>query len=372
MNPTENQIPTNAGEPGNPVVSVVIPAYNAAEYIASTLNSVLAQTLRSFEILVINDGSPDTAALEQALQPFLSQICYVQQENRGPSAARNAAIRLARGKYIAFLDSDDSWFPNHLEKQVAALENDPSLGLIYSNVLHVEDGVPIAVAFDRTPQSEPVSFEALLREDCTVGTSATVAVRQVILDAGLFDEGLRRCEDFDLWLRMANNGAHMTFTPDIQIYHRLANGLAGNHELMKRARMQVYEKASLLRNVTGDQQRVIRRKISEIKIEIQVELAKQALLSGRFDAARCAAREAASGSPSWKLRATQVGLRLFPGLLQSFYRRYLQRLERRKREQRVRALQDRNVVTNLDVAALTGTMPGPRDADPTGLSAKSH
>lgn len=360
MSPTETQNSSHSGQSAaTPVVSVVIPAYNAAAYIVATLNSVLAQTFTNFEILVVNDGSPDTPALELALRPYLSRVRYIQQENRGPSAARNAAIQQARGTYIAFLDSDDLWFPDHLAKQVAALENDPTLGLIYSNSVHLEGEVPVALSFDRTPQSEPVTLEALLREDSTVGTSATVAVRQAIIDAGLFDESFRRCEDFDLWLRLAHNGVRMTFTRAVQIYHRLGNGLAGNQELMKRARIQVYEKAWSLPNLTEAQRRVIQRKVAQIKAEIQVELAKQSLLAGRFDDARSAAQEAMSAASSWKLRAALIGLRLCPGLLQNVYRAYLRRVESGKRAQRARSLQDHELAGKLDLAALSGAgLPG--------------
>src|SRR5215469_10163897 len=229
MNPSDvSHSNPESATPGSPLVSVVIPAYNTANYIPATLNSVLSQTFRDFEILVVNDGSPDTPQLELAMRPFAARIRYIKQANRGPSSARNTGIREARGKYIAFLDSDDLWFPEHLANQVSALQNDPSLGLTYANGIHVEDETPVATAFDHTPQHEPVTFEALLREDSTVNTSSSVALRRPLLEAGLFDEGLRRCEDFDLWLRMAHQGVKMNFTRRLQIYHRLANGLAGN------------------------------------------------------------------------------------------------------------------------------------------------
>jgi glycosyltransferase involved in cell wall biosynthesis len=323
---------------GNPLVSVVIPAYNTARYIPATLNSVLSQTIKEFEILVINDGSPDTPDLEFALKPYGSRIRYIKQENRGPSAARNAGIREARGKYVAFLDSDDLWFPEHLANQLSALERDPSLGLIYSNGIHVEDEQPISISFERTPQLEPVTFESLLREDSTVGTSGTVAFRQALLEAGLFDEGLRRCEDFDLWLRMAHRGVRMTFTRNIQIYHRLANGLAGNPILMKQARADVYRRAGLLPNITESQQQTIERKISEIEHEIQLEIIKELLLSGRYDDSRRAAQQAARTAPTWKLRAVVIGLRFFPGLVQTLYRFHLQRVSRQKRAESIKKL----------------------------------
>src|ERR1044071_9453875 len=103
----------------SPLVSVIVPAYDVAEFIAEALDSVLAQTFDDYEIIVINDGSPDTKDLERALAPYLSRIVYIKQENRGVSAARNTGIKAARGSLIAFLDADDTWLPNYLEVQVA-------------------------------------------------------------------------------------------------------------------------------------------------------------------------------------------------------------------------------------------------------------
>jgi glycosyltransferase involved in cell wall biosynthesis len=352
-----------------PLVSVVIPAYNAAAYIGATLRSVFAQTFQQFEILVVNDGSSDTPALERALQPYLSRIRYMKQENRGPSAARNVAIREAQGKYVAFLDSDDLWHPDHLANQVATLENDPSLGLVYSNGLHIVEDRPVSVTFDRTVQSEPVTFEALLREDCTVGTSSTVAVRQAILEAGLFDEGFRRCEDFDLWLRMAHNGVRMTFTRTVQIYHRLANGLAADTELMKRGRLAVLQKTASLANITDAHRRIIARKSSEIKFEIEAERTKELLLAGRFREARLAARQAASAGGSGKLRILQLGLWIWPTLLQRLYRSRLRRLEREKRVARSRSVQEVAGRANLDLESLKTSLMD--HAKPTTLGAKA-
>src|SRR5271170_3508051 len=178
------------------LVSVVIPAYNSAEYIAETLDSVLAQTFPDYEIIVVNDGSPDTERLEQVLAPYRRRIRYITQENRGPGAARNVAILEACGKYVAFLDSDDRWLPPHLEAQLRLLEKDPSLGLVYADGIVTVEDAPVRTCFQINRQTRPITFETLVQEDCTVVTSATVARRESLLQAGLFDERFRHCEDF--------------------------------------------------------------------------------------------------------------------------------------------------------------------------------
>jgi glycosyltransferase involved in cell wall biosynthesis len=101
-------------KPKLPAVSVIIPAYNAADYIGVALASVFGQSYTDFEVIVINDGSTDSERLELAIGPYLSRIIYLKQQNRGPSAARNLGIQHARGEYLAFLDSDDSWLPEYL------------------------------------------------------------------------------------------------------------------------------------------------------------------------------------------------------------------------------------------------------------------
>ena len=105
-----------------PKVSVIIPAYNVAPYIAETLASVLAQTYRSWEAIVVNDGSTDTRELETALGPFRDRITYIVQENKGAGAARNAAMAVASGEWLAFVDGDDYWAPTYLERQLANLQ----------------------------------------------------------------------------------------------------------------------------------------------------------------------------------------------------------------------------------------------------------
>src|SRR5438876_10325420 len=105
-------------ESAAPQVSIVIPAYNVAPYMNETLATVFAQTFDDFEVIVVNDGSPDTEEFERAIQPYRERIVYLQQENRGASAARNTGLRAARGELIAFLDADDLWLPNYLDEQM--------------------------------------------------------------------------------------------------------------------------------------------------------------------------------------------------------------------------------------------------------------
>src|ERR1700730_13450106 len=191
-----------------PLVSVVIPAYQAAGRIRGTLDSVFAQTYPNVEVVLVNDGTPDTEALEEAIRSYGERLRDIRQESRGPSGARNTAIRASLGKYIACLDSDDIYLPEHLARLVPLLE-ERALDLVYSDSYVTRDGVHVGQAFERQPQNPPVTFEKLITEECAITTSAVVASRQAMIDAGLFDERYRCSEDYDLWVRMSFRGAKM-------------------------------------------------------------------------------------------------------------------------------------------------------------------
>ena len=117
----------------NSLVSAIIPTYNSVNYISEAINSVLNQTYKNCEIIVVDDGSTDNTrkTVENYIRKYPHKIKYFYQENKGPSAARNKGIKEARGNYIAFLDSDDLWLPDKLEKQISLFMKDVSLKLTY-------------------------------------------------------------------------------------------------------------------------------------------------------------------------------------------------------------------------------------------------
>ena len=190
-----------APENPTPKVSVIIPAYNTAPFIAETLDSVFGQTFRDFEVIVINDGSPDTAELEVALQPYVTRIRYIKQENRGLPGARNAGIRLARGELLAFLDSDDLWMPDYLAAQVEFLENNPRVHASISDaLLFGSDG---EVVWKMLKKGDPIrGFEQMLKRKGGQLPSATVARRKRALEIGMFDEQTRIGEDVEFCVRL--------------------------------------------------------------------------------------------------------------------------------------------------------------------------
>jgi glycosyltransferase involved in cell wall biosynthesis len=184
----------------NPAVSVVVPTFNYGHYLAGALRSVLGQTFRDLEVLVIDDGSTDGTAAVVA--PFLrdDRLRYLSQVNQGPAAARNLGIEQARTPLVAFLDADDRWLPTKLEKQLTMLDRQRQLGMVYCRRLWIDE------TDDLLDRKEPVFFRGwvlpqLFRNNF-VCFSSTVFRRQALLRAGGFDQLVEHAEDYDLLLRV--------------------------------------------------------------------------------------------------------------------------------------------------------------------------
>ena len=304
----------------DPSVSVVIPAYQCAEYIAQAVESVFAQSYTDYELLVVNDGSPDTPLLQKSLLKYLSRIRYFEQATTGPSGARNTGIRNAKGKYVAFLDADDYWTPEHLGRQVARLQEDQTLDLVYCNYMLVKREKPLARAFDLQPQTSEVTFESLLVEDCAIGMSTVVCSRDRLVSAGYFDESLLRCEDFEMWLRMALRGARMTYVSEVQVFHRINDsGLSADKLSMKKDRVRVYEKVVASFQLSTPQKNVLQALIARTRADSHVDVLKKALEHGDYNQAIAAAEEASLARKDWKLKASLWGLRLTPGLFRQLH-----------------------------------------------------
>lgn len=186
-----------------PMISAIVPTYNRAEVLPIALNSILAQTYKDFEVIVVDDGSTDSTGA--VLKPYLERpnFKYIFQENKKQAAARNRGISEASGKYIAFLDSDDFWYPKKLELQLRILEDNPEIGMVSSNQLLFDpEGIKIGIRYPNFA-SQNVYRDLLLRKFyCSV--QACLVRLQVFESIGLFDESLGdSLEDWELSLRIA-------------------------------------------------------------------------------------------------------------------------------------------------------------------------
>src|ERR1700674_1045218 len=265
----------------NVTVSVIIPAYNWMEYIPAALDSVFAQTFTDFEIVLVNDGSPDSEMLERLIAPYRDRIIYRKQENRGPAAARNTGIRAARGKYLAFLDSDDCWPPEYLAAQMRLFEETPSLDLVYADAFYFGDAPLPRKTFITAANPHLATLGDLLLEGNQIIPSGAVARKQVIVDAGLFDESLRGPEDYDMWLRIAYRGAKIAYQPKVLALRRVhANALTSNDTKMLEAEEQVLSKLEKTSHLSQETRSLLLGRLASVSAYVDLEKGKQQLLSG--------------------------------------------------------------------------------------------
>ena len=181
-------------------VSVIIPTFNSGAYLNEAINSVLNQTYSPIEIIVVNDGSTDST--DNILREYLNDIKYLSQENLGPASARNLGIKHAKGEYIAFLDADDIWLPEKIEKQVDIFRKNPGTALVYSRFINFDDesGNDMGIFPDKVYSG--FIFDKLLLKT-TILLSTAIVKSSVLFAVGGFNENLFTAEDTNLYLRIA-------------------------------------------------------------------------------------------------------------------------------------------------------------------------
>lgn len=314
--------PSSAPDPQDPAhlpVSVIIPVYNAASFIKETLSSVFSQTFTNYEVIVINDGSPDTEAFELAIRPFRERIRYISQENGGASSARNAGLRVAKGEFIAFLDADDVWSPAYLCEQLMFIR-EQNCDLACADALITGDSTDAGKTYmeavmQNAPPSGEVTFLQLVSAERSLITSGVVVRRNLVLDAGLFDLTLRNAQDLDLWLRLAQHGARLAYHRQVLLeYKARSSGLTGDAINSHRRELRIFEKIEQSYPLSPTERRRVDEVIKKRRAHIEYELGKLYLLPGEFAQAREAfARACDSGvAGSWKPRIALWLTRLAP------------------------------------------------------------
>jgi glycosyltransferase involved in cell wall biosynthesis len=231
------------------LVSVVIPAFNAAAHIRRTLHSVLAQTYKALEVIVVDDGSEDaTAAIVEEFVKEDARVHLVRQRNAGVGAARNTAISMARGEFVATLDADDIWFPEKLAKQVARMEQcGEETGLVYCwSVVVDKDG-----KFERFQYS--TEAEGCLRHTIVSGNIVANASVPLFRTAALArvgpyltrteQGGAQGCEDWDLYIRLAETFSIRLVPEFLMAYRRTSSSMSANTESMAASFSVVMQRA---------------------------------------------------------------------------------------------------------------------------------
>jgi glycosyltransferase involved in cell wall biosynthesis len=308
----EQRLETNTGKA--PRVSVVIPSYNTASLITNCLDSVFAQTFRDFEAIVVNDGSPDTPQLEEVLRPYQDKIVYIRQQNKRVAGARNTAIRQAQGEFLAFLDSDDSWLPDHLASQMALFDNDPSLDIVYSNAALISESTRPRTFMEKCPSVGPANFESLAVERCHIPISTVVTRKTALIKAGLFDESLVRCDDYDMWLRAAFWGAKIQYGRTVQarLYLGRPDSLGLSSSKMTGAYLNILEKAEKGLPLSAEQKELVSEQIAEIKAKHLLEEGKLQLRAQQPEKARELFEKANQRLHTVKLSLAIRGLEIAP------------------------------------------------------------
>jgi glycosyltransferase involved in cell wall biosynthesis len=182
-----------------PLISAIIPTFNRAAFLAEAIDSILAQTEKDFELIVVDDGSTD--ATQELAAAYENRIRYFYQPHAGVSAARNLGIRHAAGKFIAFLDSDDLWLPQKLARQIEWINAHPDIMLCYTDEIWIRRGKRVNQKKIHAKSGGWIYPLCLPR--CIISPSSVLMRRELFEIAGVFDEQLPICEDYDLWLRVA-------------------------------------------------------------------------------------------------------------------------------------------------------------------------
>lgn len=196
-------------------VSVIIPTYNAALYVTASIESALNQTYKPIEVIVVDDGSTDDTV--ERVRAFGDQVTLYQQKNAGAAAARNQGAKLATGKWLAFLDADDSWAPEKLERQ---LNHVGHMVWSHTDSLFIGDGHSGNVTgSSRAPQYGGSILPKLIVNNF-IGTSTLIMRREVFIEMGGFDPALRALQDWDLWLRIASK-YDLAYLSEPLVYYRV-------------------------------------------------------------------------------------------------------------------------------------------------------
>jgi glycosyltransferase involved in cell wall biosynthesis len=230
-------------------VSVIIPTYNSVQYLTAAIESVLEQTFKDYEILVIDDGSTDNTS--EAVKCYGEIVRYIYQENGGVSVARNRGIKESKGKYVAFLDADDTWLPNKLERQIETLTCNLEYKFCFSDFLAVsEDLQPLEMKRLRLENS---AISDLLLRGNIVGSICTVICERSLFDSvGGFDPKLSQCADWDMWVRLATLTDFLFVDEPLVTYRQHSSNMSKHAPLLEKDSLLVLEKGFASMNVPNE------------------------------------------------------------------------------------------------------------------------
>lgn len=224
-----------------PIISVIIAAYNAAQYLTEAIQSVLDQTYQDFEVIVVDDGSIDNTR-EIVHQFNDSRLKYIYQENKGMANARNNGIKVSRGEYITFLDADDIFLPDKFSSQVMFLKQHPNIGLVVGGWIYIDKNGQHLGKYEPWNNFPQLNTSTLLYS-CPLIPAAVLIASEWLKRIGLFDENLKGVADWDLWLRLVVAGCRIEWNNQLVCMYRLHEGNTSSQaKLMGTEELQVLDK----------------------------------------------------------------------------------------------------------------------------------
>lgn len=291
------------------VVSVVIPTYNRAALVSEAVASVIAQTFESVEVIVVDDGSTDdTVTVLSGIGD--ERLRYERIDHAGPSVARNRGIELASGEFIAFLDSDDLWYPSKLERQLP-LFADADLGWTYTDLDYLGPQGPEPRRFERLKPCRGWVMESLFVDGCPMLTSSVIVRRSCLDQTGLFDPGLLRWQDNDLYFRLARLfQVDFVHEPLGRYWHRpRIRSVSQKVESRRRHRLVKRRAMELEPELLG----CSRKKLRRAYLNSVFRLGRMELALNNVPEARRLFRECLSFQPFWLKPAAALAASYLPG-----------------------------------------------------------
>lgn len=229
---------------GSLLVSVIMPAYNQAPFLSIAIESVLAQTYRNIELIIVDDGSTDqTATLCEKYAAKDSRVHFIKQENRGPSAARNVAIRQSHGNYLCFLDADDLMMPNKIAVQLDVMQQDPSLDVTYTALKMIDTHGNDLGEIHSTYFSQPQLIVQMFFRN-VIPNPNTVMVKRICLENDLYNESLKHAEDYDLMMRLVHKYQFKYIDIPLTAYRRHGDNLSNDLQAHRQTELKVLSRYS--------------------------------------------------------------------------------------------------------------------------------
>jgi hypothetical protein len=270
-----------------PTFSAIIPAYQAAGFIADAIESVLAQTFPPIELIVCDDGSTDD--LERALAPYRDRLKLLRKENGGEASAKNAAARVASGEFIAILDADDVYFPERLEALAELSVQRPDLDILTADCLVMVDGRFVRNCYDDGYRFEIDDQRRGILERNFIGPGHMAVRGGPFLAAGGFDESFRRATDWDCWIRMIFEGSRAGMVSEPLAEYRVREtSLASDRIRQFEGYVALLEKAASRSDLSADERAVLDRSLAAQRRRLFLRKTQTALVEGEPRARRMA------------------------------------------------------------------------------------